>query len=74
MALASETEMGATVIVGDAIKTQQQSQLSAVEKSQTAAIIRDNLGQDQLQDYLDYLRPVYKVEINEANMAGARGR
>ena len=74
MALASETEMGATVIVGDAIKTQQQSQLSAVEKSQTAAIIRDNLGQDQLQDYLDYLRSVYKVEINEANMAGARGR
>ncbi|WP_350558699.1 SurA N-terminal domain-containing protein [Psychrobacter sp. CAL346-MNA-CIBAN-0220] len=72
--LASETEMGATVIIGDRIKTQQQSQLSATEKSQTAAIIRDNLGQDQLQDYLDYLRLVYKVEVNEANMAGAQGR
>ena len=74
MSVASETEMGATVIVGDAIKTQNQSQLSALEKAQTAAIIRDNLGQDQLQDYLDYLRLVYKVEVNEKNMADARGR
>ena len=74
IAVASETEMGATVVVGGPIKTQNQSQLSAVEKAQTAAIIRDNLGQDQLQDYLDYLRLVYKVEINEANMAGAKGR
>ncbi len=74
VALASITEMGATVIVGDRIETQQQTQLSALEKAQTARIIRDNLGQDQLQDYLDYLRLVYKVEINEANMAGAQGR
>ena len=74
IAVASETEMGATVVVGGPMKTQNQSQLSAVEKAQTAAIIRDNLGQDQLQDYLDYLRLVYKVEINEANMSGAKGR
>ena len=74
IAVASETEMGATVIVGGPIKTQNQSQLSAIEKAQTAAIIRDNLGQDQLQDYLDYLRSVYKVEINEANMTEAKGR
>lgn len=74
VALASETEMGASVLVGDRIETQRQSQLSDLEKSQTATIIRDNLGQDQLQDYLDYLRLVYKVNINEANMAGAQGR
>jgi peptidyl-prolyl cis-trans isomerase D len=74
VALASETEMGATVIIGDRIKTEQQSPLSDVERNQTAAIVRDNLGQDQLQDYLDYLRLVYKVEINEANMASAQGR
>ena len=74
VALASETEMGASVLVGDRIETQRQSQLSDLEKSQTANIIRDNLGQDQLQDYLDYLRLVYKVDINEANMAGAQGR
>ena len=74
VALASETEMGASVLVGDRIETQQQSQLSDLEKLQTANIIRDNLGQDQLQDYLDYLRLVYKVDINEANMASAQGR
>jgi len=72
--LASETEIGATVIIGDRIKTEQQSSLSDVERNQTAAIVRDNLGQDQLQDYLDYLRLVYKVEVNEANMATAQGR
>ncbi|WP_350656526.1 SurA N-terminal domain-containing protein [Psychrobacter sp. S1-30-MNA-CIBAN-0213] len=74
VALASETEVGASVLVGDRIETERQSQLSDLEKAQTASIIRDNLGQDQLQDYLDYLRLVYKVEINEANMAGAQGQ
>ncbi|OXL28483.1 SurA N-terminal domain-containing protein [Psychrobacter sp. DAB_AL32B] len=74
VAIASETEMGATLLVGDRIKTEQQSPLSDAQRAQTAAIIRDNLGQDQLQDYLDYLRLVYKVEINEANMANAQGR
>ena len=74
VALASATEIGATVLIGDRIETQSQSQLSALEKLQTAEIIRDNLGQDQLQDYLDYLRLVYKVEINEANMKGAQNR
>ncbi|WP_198332835.1 SurA N-terminal domain-containing protein [Psychrobacter aquimaris] len=74
VAIASETEMGATLLVGDRIKTEQQSPLSDMQRVQTAAIIRDNLGQDQLQDYLDYLRLVYKVEINDANIANAQGR
>ena len=74
VALASETEAGATLLVGDRIKTEQQSPLSDMQRAQTASIIRDNLGQDQLQDYLDYLRMVYQVEINEANMANAQGR
>ncbi len=74
VAIASETEIGATLLVGDRIKTEQQSPLSDVQRAQTAAIVRDNLGQDQLQDYLDYLRLVYKVEINEANMSNAQGR
>ena len=74
VAIASETEMGATLLVGDRIKTEQQSPLSDMQRSQTASIIRDNLGQDQLQDYLEYLRLVYKVEINETNMANAQGR
>lgn len=74
VAITSESEMGASLLVGDRIKTEQQSPLSDMQRAQTAAIIRDNLGQDQLQDYLDYLRMVYKVEINEANMANAQGR
>lgn len=74
VAIASETEMGATLLVGDRIKTEQQSPLSDMQRAQTASIIRDNLGQDQLQDYLEYLRLVYKVEINETNMANAQGR
>ncbi|MGB3109099.1 SurA N-terminal domain-containing protein [Psychrobacter alimentarius] len=74
VAVASETETGATLLVGDRIKTEQQSPLSEMQRAQTATIIRDNLGQDQLQDYLDYLRLVYKVEINEANMKNAQGR
>ncbi|PKH64876.1 peptidylprolyl isomerase [Psychrobacter sp. 4Dc] len=74
VAIVSETEMGATLLVGDRIKTEQQSPLSDMQRAQTASIIRDNLGQDQLQDYLDYLRMVYTVEINESNMANAQGR
>ncbi|WP_314885041.1 SurA N-terminal domain-containing protein [Psychrobacter immobilis] len=74
VAIASETEVGATLLVGDRIKTEEQSPLSDVQRAQTAAIIRDNLGQDQLQDYLDYLRLVYKVEVNDANIANAQGR
>ena len=74
VALASETEVGASLIVGDRIETERQSQLTDTEKAQTAQIIRDNLGQDQLQDYLDYLRLVYKVDINEANIAGAQSQ
>lgn len=74
VAIANATEAGASVIVGDHIETQNDSQLSALEKSRTAAIIRDNLGQDQLQDYLDYLRLVYKVEINEKNIANSQAR
>lgn len=70
VALAEETEVGATVLVANHIQSQPQSQLSDIEKQQTAMIVRDNLGQDQLEDYLEYLRVVYPVEINQENMAG----
>ena len=74
VAVASETDAGATLLVGDRIEIEQQSPLSDMQRAQTATIIRDNLGQDQLQDYLDYLRLVYTVEVNETNMANAQGR
>ena len=74
VAIAGATVVGASIVVGDPIQTQQQTQLSDLERRQTANIIRDNLGQDQLQDYLEYLRLLYKVEVNDANIAGAQGR
>lgn len=74
VAIAVQSEQGASILVADAVQTQSQSPLSDLQKAQTAAIIRDNLGQDQLQDYLEYLRMVYDVEVNEKNLAGVRGR
>ncbi|WP_131667201.1 SurA N-terminal domain-containing protein [Psychrobacter pygoscelis] len=74
VAIAIESEQGASILVADALQTQSKSALSDEQKAQTAAIIRDNLGQDQLQDYLEYLRMVYDIKMNEANLAGAQGR
>jgi peptidyl-prolyl cis-trans isomerase D len=74
VALVAETEMGATIIVADPIQTQTESPISELQKAGTAATIRDILGQDQLQDYLEYLRLIYEVKINDKNMANARGR
>lgn len=74
VAMVTETEQGVSILVADAIKTQSQSQLSSLQKAQTAAIVRDNLGQDELQDYLEYLRMVYDIEVNETNLAGVKGK
>lgn len=71
--MTQETEQGVSILVADAINTKHQSQLSDFETKQTAAIIRDNLGQDQMQDYLEYLRLVYEVKINDSALRGARG-
>ena len=74
VSMVTETEQGVSVLVADAIKTESQSQLSALQKAQTASIVRDNLGQDELQDYLEYLRLVYDVEINDTNLASVKGK
>lgn len=74
VAFATATEMGASVMVGDRIKIEQQAQLSDAQKAETARIVRDNLGQNHLQDYLEYLRMVHDVEINEASIATTKGR
>ena len=74
VAFATATEMGASVMVGDRIKIEQQAQLSDAQKAETARIVRDNLGQNHLQDYLEYLRMVHDVEINEASIANTKGR
>lgn len=74
VSMVTETEQGVSVLVADAIKTESQSQLTASQKAQTASIVRDNLGQDELQDYLEYLRLVYDVEVNDTNLASAKGK
>ncbi|GAA0320690.1 SurA N-terminal domain-containing protein [Psychrobacter aestuarii] len=73
-AFATATDMGASVMVGDRIKIEQQAQLSDEQKAETARIVRDNMGQNHLQDYLEYLRMVYEVDVNEANIASTQGR
>lgn len=74
VAMVTETEQGVSILVADAIKTETQAQLSPLQIAQTAAIVRDNLGQDELQDYLEYLRLVYPVEVNDSNLASVKGR
>lgn len=64
--LAQKTDVGVSVIaVGKMTKTPQ-AQLSDAEKQQTAQIIRDNYGQNDMQDYLDFLKMTTEVTINEA--------
>lgn len=60
-----QTDEGASVLIGSAITTANQSQLDEAQRRQASAIIRANAGQDQLSDYLHYLKDSNKVEINE---------
>lgn len=59
-----QTDMGASVIVGGPVSSQATAQLSAWERLQAARMIRDNIGQDQLSDYLQYLKDTTDVAIN----------
>ena len=72
--MVTQTDTGATIIVADHMEIQTESPLTELQKAGTAATIRDILGQDQLQDYLEYLRLIYDVKINDKNLASARGR
>ena len=65
LAMAQKTDAGASVLVVDAIDKQSTPQISEENKRSAAKIIRDNQGQSQFQDYLEYLRMVTPVEINE---------
>lgn len=59
------TEQGVSLMVADKLEKLQQSQLTDVDQRQTALIVRENLGQGDLQDYLAYLSMTQGVEINE---------
>lgn len=62
---AVQTPAGATLMVGAPITVNHQSRLSSGERMQASAVIKANVGEDQLQDYLHYLQDSQKVQINE---------
>ncbi len=62
---AVETDTGASILVGSPITSTAQSQLSPLERQQASMLMRNNVGQDQLMDYLRYLQDSKKVEINQ---------
>ena len=61
---AVETDAGASVIVGGPVAEQATAQISPVERAQAAMMIRDNIGQDQLSDYLQYLKDTTELTVN----------
>lgn len=65
---AVQTETGASVMVANPIITNSQSSLSPAEKLQASIMIRGNVGQDQLSDYLRYLQDTNEVIINKQAM------
>lgn len=60
---AVQTDNGASVVVGLPIVSVSQAQLDDQERAKTASVIRDNVGQDQFEDYLQYLRDVKQKDI-----------
>lgn len=64
------TEEGASLMVGEVIQNVASAEISEAERLSASAIIRDNIGQDQLQDYLHYLRDTHEVQINEQVISG----
>ena len=65
LAMAEKTDAGASVLVVDAIDKQSTPQIPADEKQRVAKMIRENQGESQFEDYLEYLRTVTPIEINE---------
>lgn len=59
-----QTDEGASLLVGTKVVSNSQSQLDKVRRMQVQFVIRSNVGQDQLADYLQYLKDTKKVEIN----------
>ena len=64
-AWAVQNDDGASLIVGTPIVLNNQSRLQPAERLQASALIRANVGEDQFQDYLHYLRDTQEVQINQ---------
>ena len=63
---AVQSDDGASVLIGSPITTVSESQLGVAQRLQASMMIRANAGQDQLSDYLAYLKDTHKVEINQS--------
>lgn len=62
---AVQTADGASIIVGGPVEEISESQLSPADRARTALLLRENIGDDQLKDYLRYLKDTNEVIINE---------
>ncbi len=62
------TAEGVSIVVGGAIEKTAIAQLSEEEKRLTARMVRENIGQSQLEDYLAYLRNTTKITINHKSL------
>lgn len=60
------TSQGASVLVSGVMENSANSQISAKTKNQMVQQVRENLGDQQLQDYVHYLRSVNEIKINQS--------
>ena len=65
MGVATMTDTGASVMALAPIQQTNVSQLGEEEMQAVAMNVRDNVGQDQMQDYLEYLRLNHKITYHD---------
>ncbi len=64
------TKAGVSIFAGGKITQTSQSVMNPAEQAMASSIIKDNAGQDYLEDYLHYLRSTHEVQINENVLKG----
>lgn len=62
---AVQTDDGASVIVGGKVQKISETQLPADARATAVRVIRDNIGESELEDYLRYLRDNTEIVINQ---------
>lgn len=62
---AVQSDEGASLMVGGKVDKATESQLDAASRLRAASVLRENVGSDQLEDYLQYLRDTNEIITNE---------
>lgn len=62
---AVQTDEGASVMVGSPVDKAVESQLAPADRLRAVMVVRENVGADQLEDYLQYLRDTSEIITNE---------